>query len=151
MNGADVEWQGRGLVPGTVKAEAIVARTRLSFWGGFDPRTGVIVERDSPLRGVEVAGRVLIFVSTKGSSGTSGMLSIAARAGLAPAAFVNAEVDAMAVLACVVNEIPMVVDVDVGIFEQLVTGDVVEIDGERGCVRLIERSTDRREATDDAG
>jgi len=81
--------RGRKVVGGFAEGPALVADTRLSFWGGFDPVAGRIVEVGSPLEGQEVTGKVLVFRSTKGSSGTSRMLRLAKITGRFPAAFIN--------------------------------------------------------------
>lgn len=97
-------------VPGLpCSGQALVCSQRLSFWGGFDPKTGCIVEPRNPLLGKDITGRVVIFPSTKGSSGTSNMLAIAQRAGHAPKAFINREVDAPAALAAVVCNFPLAI------------------------------------------
>ena len=41
----------RGIVGGIGEGPALMADTRLSFWGGFDPVAGRIVEVGNPLEG----------------------------------------------------------------------------------------------------
>jgi predicted aconitase with swiveling domain len=131
--------QGVGLVPGLAEGEAIVARTRISFWGGFDPKNGVILQ-EGPLYQKEVAGKFLVFISTKGSSGTSGMLSLAKKGNNHPAAFVNQEVDEMAVLGCMVNEIPMVGNLLEDPFEFIRTGDYLKVNGSEGFIEIFRKN-----------
>jgi len=38
----------------------------MSFFGGVDPETGVVIERGHELQGQSVKGRVLVFPSGKG-------------------------------------------------------------------------------------
>ena len=125
---------------GTSSGTALVSRDRLSFWGGFDPRTGRIVDRYSELCGQSVAGRILVFTSTKGSSGTSGMLALAQRAGNAPNGMINIEIDCMAVLGCLVTGIPLVSLESADPFALIQTGDHIEIDGGRQVVRIRPQS-----------
>jgi|HigsolmetaAR203D_1030402.scaffolds.fasta_scaffold01669_3 Uncharacterized conserved protein len=130
--------QGTGYAPGRAEGEALVADTRISFWGGFDPKSGRIVQ-DGPLEGQSAAGKILVFRSTKGSSGTSGMVAIAKRGGLHPLAFVNTEVDCMAALACIVCEIPMIADLDRDPFTIIRNGDYLRLDGDKGTIEVYRK------------
>ena len=98
----------RGLVKGQAEGEALVAATTLSFWGEVDPVSGRVIASGHPLEGQCLGGKVLVIKSTKGSSATPLVIGLARQQGNAPLAFVNTEVDALAVLGCVVNRIPMV-------------------------------------------
>lgn len=118
------------------RGTAIVAETRLSFWGGLDAETGRITERASPLHGQEVAGSILVFVSSKGSSETSRVMAAANRIGKAPAAIINTEVDAMVALACVTSDIPLVTDLEINPFEVIKPGSVVTVYADRGFVEI---------------
>ena len=102
-------------VTGQTQGKAVIARERISFWGGFDPQTGRIVDPYSSLRGRDISDCVLILLSSKGSSGTSGMLSLATRAGHAPAAMIQVEMDPVTVMGCLVNNIPLLLGAWLGV------------------------------------
>ena len=123
-------------VTGQTQGKAVIARERISFWGGFDPQTGRIVDPYSSLRGRDISDCVLILLSSKGSSGTSGMLSLATRAGHAPAALIQVEMDPVTVMGCLVNNIPLLQATGFDPFEQIQDGDLVRIDGENGTITL---------------
>jgi predicted aconitase with swiveling domain len=125
---------GRGVVRGCAQGEALVADATLSFWGEVDAVTGRVIAVGHPLEGASLAGRVLIIRSTKGSSGTPMVLRLASLEGNAPAAMVNVEVDGLAALGCIVNEIPMITDLERDPFAAISTGDVVTVDADRGIV-----------------
>ena len=40
--------QGRPVVAGSAPGEALAADVPLSFWGGFDPDTGIVIDRRHP-------------------------------------------------------------------------------------------------------
>jgi predicted aconitase with swiveling domain len=126
----------RKVVGGQGRGDALVGKTRLSFWGGFDAQTGMISERNCILQNQEVAGKVLVFISSKGSSEASRVMAAASRNGKAPAAIINTELDAMVVLACVTCGIPMVTDLSEDPFAEIQSGDLVFVDAERGIVRI---------------
>lgn len=127
---------GRCIVPGKVTAEAVVCKTRISFWGGYDPANGIITEKDSPLEGTSLDHKIAFFISTKGSSGTANCLNLAKRYGTQPAAFVNTELDSLAVIGCIVNEIPMMSDLDMDPFSAIKTGDWIEMDAGAGIIKV---------------
>ena len=131
-----VEIKGRGVVKGVAEGEALVADTTLSFWGEVDAVTGKVIAVGHPLEGVSLKGRVLVIRSTKGSSGTPMVLNLAKLEGTAPVAFVNVEVDSLAALGCIVNDIPMITDLEQDPFEAIATGDRVVVDADRGLLRV---------------
>jgi predicted aconitase with swiveling domain len=128
----------RKVVGGQGCGTALVGRTRLSFWGGFDALTGVITEGNSILKDQEVGGKVLVFISSKGSSEASRVMAAANRNGKAPTAIINTELDAMVVLACVTCGIPLVTDLSEDPFTAIRSGDLVYVDAEQGIVRITE-------------
>ncbi len=65
----------------------------LSFWGGLDPATGVIVDKRHPQFGQSIAGRVLVLSGTRGSTSSPGTLLEAIRQGNGPTEIVATEAD----------------------------------------------------------
>jgi predicted aconitase with swiveling domain len=94
--------RGTPVVPGAASGEALVSREPLSFWGGYDHRTGDIIDRRHPLAGQNAAGRVLVLPYARGSSTTTAVLLEALRAGTAPAAILTTGVETFFALAAVV-------------------------------------------------
>jgi uncharacterized protein len=124
----------RGVVRGKAQGHALVAPSTLSFWGEVDPVSGRIIASGHPLEGQSLGGKVLVIKSTKGSSATPLVIGLAHAEGNAPAAFVNTDIDALAVLGCVVNQIPMVSDLQDDPFEIIETGDHVTVDADAGTL-----------------
>jgi predicted aconitase with swiveling domain len=67
------------------------------------------------------------------------ILNLAKLEGKAPAAFVNVEVDSLAALGCIVNDIPMLTDLDQDPFETIRTGDHVVVDADLGLLTIRSR------------
>jgi len=93
---------GRAVVAGEAEGDALVTDESLSFWGGYDFKTGEIIDRHHPLHGVRAAGRILAVPFSKGSSTTTAVLLEAVRAGTAPAAILTTGVDTFFALASIV-------------------------------------------------
>jgi predicted aconitase/predicted aconitase with swiveling domain len=81
----------RIIVPTTVGGSILVCEEGLSFWGGVDAQTGVIVDAHHPQCGQSLAGRVVMMPTSRGSCSGSGVLLDLALAGKAPAAFIFRE------------------------------------------------------------
>ncbi len=138
----DAGMQGRPIVRGSAAGIALVSAEPLSFWGGYDFRSGEIIDRRHPLSGQIAAGRVLAVPSARGSSTTSAVLLEAVRAGTAPAAILTTGVDAFFALASIVADelygraIPIVA-LSAEDFAALRTGDRLRID-ESGTVTVVQ-------------
>jgi len=91
-------------VPGQASGTALVTQVPLSFWGGYDHRTGEIIDRRHPLAGQNAAGRVLVLPYARGSSTTTAVLLEALRAGTAPAAILTTGADTFFALAAIVAD-----------------------------------------------
>lgn len=87
-----------------VVGRTLVLSEGLSLWGGVDPTTGEIVDVHHPERGANVAGRVVVMPSGRGSSSSASVLAEAARAGTAPAAIVLGEPDLILAIGSAVAE-----------------------------------------------
>jgi predicted aconitase with swiveling domain len=113
---------------GEAEGEALVSSEPIGFLGGVDTETGIVIEAGHPLESRCIAGRVLVFPTGKGSTVGSYTLYRLARAGLAPAAIINAEADPVVAVGAIIAEIPMVDQVDIA---RIRTGDWVQVrDGE---------------------
>jgi predicted aconitase with swiveling domain len=108
------------------------------LWGGIDLDTGRVVDPHHPQVGAELAGRVLVMPSGRGSSSSSSVLAEAARRGTAPAAILLYEPDPILVLGALAagelygSTVPIAV-IPEGIVR---SGQEVRIDGDR--VQLVD-------------
>jgi predicted aconitase with swiveling domain len=118
--------QGRMICPGKVEGEALVTSMGISFFGGVDPETGLVVERGHELEGQSIAGKVLVFPTGKGSTVGSYTLYRLKKNGLAPAAILNKECETITAVGCIIAEIPCIDHVPI---EQLKTGEKLRVNG----------------------
>ena len=84
------------------RAQLLKLDAPISFWGGVDPATGVVIDVRHPQHGCCVAGRLLALPGAIGSSSSSSVLLELVRAGAAPAAILMVEPDAILTLGLVV-------------------------------------------------
>ena len=121
------------LLPGAASGTALVTSQPICFWGGLDPKTGIITERDHELKGQNVAGTVFVFPTGKGSSTTSAILLESVRCGTAPAAIVNLKTEPILVIGAIIAEklydrvIPIVDTPELDLTKVIKTGDWIEV------------------------
>jgi predicted aconitase with swiveling domain len=138
--GRVTEMQGQPVVTGSARGEALTADVPLSFWGGFDPETGMIIDKRHPLTGLLASGRVLVIPSGRGSCSGSGVLLEAILNGTAPAGIITSRLDPVISLGCILGDElyashPALVVVPDSDRLLIGTGDVVEID-DRGFITI---------------
>jgi predicted aconitase with swiveling domain len=125
---------GRKIYQGIAQGEALVTSMGISFFGGVDPDTGIVVEKGHQLEGQSISGKVLVFPTGKGSTVGSYTLYRLKMNDVAPAAVVNAQCETITAVGCIIAEIPCVDQIPI---EQVTTGAIVQIDGEQGKVEVI--------------
>ena len=125
---------GRTIYEGVAEGEALVTAQGISFFGGVDPDSGVIVERGHELEGQSIAGRVLVFPRGKGSTVGSYTLYRLKHNGMAPLAITNAECETITAVGCIIAEIPCVDQVEIA---RIHTGDRLRVDASQGAVEVI--------------
>jgi uncharacterized protein len=125
---------GRTIYQGTVKGKALVTHMGISFYGGVDPDTGVMVERDHELHGQSISGIILVFPRGKGSTVGSYTLYRLKKNGLAPAAIINKDCETIVAVGCIISEIPCVDQIDISSLE---TGMDLMVNGGEGTIEIM--------------
>lgn len=119
-------YQGREIFSGLARGTALVTSMGISFYGGVDPDSGVVVEEGHELEGQSISGKVLVFPTGKGSTVGSYTLYRLKAAGKAPAAILNAECETITAVGCIISEIPCLDQLPI---YQIQSGDQVTIRG----------------------
>src|ERR1041384_3772962 len=127
---ADLVFQGKVIIRGQAFGPALVSDEPLSFWGGYDWKTGEIIDLRHKLSGCIAKDKILAVPFTRGSSTTTAVLLEAIRARTAPAAILTTDTDFFFALASVVAEelygspLPLIA-LAKNDFAQLQTGDEI--------------------------
>ena len=132
-----IELKGRPVISGTTRGRALVSSCPLSFLGGVDLKTGKIIEKNHDLNGKRLRGTILCFPHGHGSTVGSYVLYSLVKRGIGPKAIINETADPVVVVGAVIAEIPMVDKIDIS---QIRSGDIVEVDGDKGIVKILERA-----------
>ncbi len=131
---------GRCIYPGQVDGVSLATSQAISFFGGIDPDSGIIVERGHELEGQCVAGKVLVFPTGKGSTVGSYTLYRLKHNGNAPLAILNAECETITAVGCIIAEIVCVDHLPVG---DIPSGSRVAIDNEQVRIDESARAIDQ--------
>lgn len=124
--------QGRVLHPGSASGQILRLDGPLSFWGGFDAATGLIIDKSHPQVGQSLTDRVVVMPGSRGSAGTPGVLAESMRMGTGPAALIVTKADinltAGAVVASALYDIACpIVLLDAEAFSALADGEPVDV------------------------
>ena len=123
--------KGRIISKGIVKAEALVTSQPISFYGGVNPDTGIVVEKGHELEGKSIQGKILVFPSGKGSTVGSYTLYRMKKNNTAPAGMINKECETIVAVGAIISDIPCVDKIDTS---KIKTGDVVQL--ENGVIKI---------------
>lgn len=74
----------------------------LSFWGGVDPDTGVVIDVHHPWHGRSLAGKIVLMPTSRGSCSGSGVLLQLALNGNSPAALIFSAAEEVLTLGAVI-------------------------------------------------
>ncbi len=121
---------------GLASGEALVSRDQISFLGGVDAATGIVIERGHSLYGACVKNKILMFPGGKGSTVGSYVIFSLKKHNVAPAAMINQETETIIATGCVVAAIPLVDRPGTDIFEVASTGDHIELDADKQVVTV---------------
>lgn len=128
--------RGRCIYPGYVNGLILATNMRISFFGGVDPQTGLVVEKDHQLYGQSIAGKILVFPTGKGSTVGSYTLYRMKKNGVNPVAIINQQCEPITAVGCILAEIPCIDQISI---EQLKTGISVIVNSDAGSIKIISK------------
>jgi uncharacterized protein len=123
--------------PGHARGPALATKELISFLGNVDPTTGVVVDPEHELFGQCIAGTVLVFPGGKGSTVGSYVIYQLKKKGVAPVAMINLHSEPIVAVGAIISSIPLVDRVPEEIL-RIKNGTLVEVDADRGLVRISE-------------
>ena len=125
--------KGRKIFGGRAEGCALVSSEPISFYGGVDPTNGCVTEKNHPLQGKSIAGKILVFPYGKGSTVGSYTMYRLKKKGMAPLAIINKECETIVAVGAIISEIPCVDKIDIA---KIKTGDTISVDATKGEVSV---------------
>jgi uncharacterized protein len=120
---------------GHARGPSLATKEPISFLGNVDPTTGVVADPEHELFGRCIAGMVLVFPGGKGSTVGSYVIYQLKKKGVAPVAMINLNSEPIVAVGAIISGIPLVDRVPEEIL-QLKNGTLVEVDADRGLIRI---------------
>ncbi len=119
--------KGRIIYKGKAQGEALVTSMPISFYGGVDPNTGIVLEKGHELQGISVKDKILVFPQGKGSTVGSYTLYRMKKNNTAPAGMINKECETIVAVGAIISEIPTIDKIDVS---KIKTGNKISIEND---------------------
>jgi hypothetical protein len=123
------------MVKGRIDGEALVCRKAFSFLGDVDMDTGVIIAKGHEHEGASIAGKVLVYPETKGSSGGCVVLTVLAKQGRQPVAIVlEKPADPNIVEGAIIAKVVLVCEPEGDVISMIPGGCKVTVDSGNGTI-----------------
>ncbi|MDI6644020.1 MAG: DUF126 domain-containing protein [Methanobacteriaceae archaeon] len=122
---------------GQAQGEVILSKDSLSFLGGVNPKTGIVIDPGHELYGENITNKILIIPSGKGSTVGSYVIFQMAKNKTAPLAIISIKAEPIIATGAIMAGIPMVHKPDADIFNLLKNGDIVEVNADQATITLF--------------
>jgi predicted aconitase with swiveling domain len=129
-----MQFKGRSINPGNAEGEAVVSKEPIGFYGGIDPKTGMVIEKGHELEGVSVRGKILVFPKGKGSTVGSYVIYGLAANKAGPLAIVNQDTETIVATGVILAGIPCVDGIPT---DKIKNGDRLKVDATAGTVDIL--------------
>jgi predicted aconitase with swiveling domain len=131
--------KGHKIVGGKVNGEALVCHENMGYGGIVNIKTGKVILKNHELEGINIAGKILVYPTGKGSTASSFAIYELARRNIAPKGIINVKADPVTVSGAIISNIPMVDQLKRDPTKIIRTGDLLELNGDQGTVTIIRR------------
>jgi len=132
-----MEIKCRVLSEGKARGRALLSNEPLSFLGGVDPKTGIIVDSRHPLKGKSIKGKILIIPGGKGSTVGSYVIYQLAKNKKAPAAIICLEAEPIIATGAIIAGIPLVDKPEEDVMRIIKESMEVEVNGYAGIIKIL--------------
>ncbi|MEM3403640.1 MAG: DUF126 domain-containing protein [Nitrososphaeria archaeon] len=103
-----LQLKGRGIVEGVAMGEILISKNTLSFLGGIDKNTGIVIDPKSDLYKKKISEKILYITESVGSTVGAYIIYTIGRKGVGPRAIICYKADSMLVAGCAISNIPLI-------------------------------------------
>jgi predicted aconitase with swiveling domain len=129
----------RKISKGQAQGEVIITKDSISFLGGVDPNTGMIIDPNHELYGRTISGKILVMPSGKGSTVGSYVIYQMHKNNTAPLAIIALEAEPIIATGAIMAAIPMVDQPNDDIFNLMKDGDLVNLNADECKIKILEK------------
>lgn len=126
----------RMISKGKDSGELLVTKDPISFLGGVDPNTGIVIDKKHELYNQCITDKILVIPSGKGSTVGSYVIYQMAKNKTAPKAIICQRAEPIIAIGAIISKIPMVDNPEVDIVNYLKTDDIITVDADNSIISL---------------
>ena len=126
----------RRISKGHAYGPVLITKDALSFLGGVNPDTGIIIDSNHELYGKKISDQILIIPSGKGSTVGSYIIYQMYKNNTAPLALIAIEAEPIIATGAIMAGIPMVDQPQEPLYDILEEGDMVNLDADNGLLKI---------------
>lgn len=119
---------------GKDSGNALVTNDPISFLGGVDPKTGIVIDKKHELYNECITDKILVIPSGKGSTVGSYVIYQMAKNNTAPRAIICQKAEPIIAIGAIISKIPMVDNPDVDIINTINTNDEITVDADNSTI-----------------
>lgn len=124
----------RQISKGKITCDAIVTKDPISFLGGVDPKTGIVIDKNNELFDKCITDKILVMPSGKGSTVGSYVIYQMAKNNTAPKAIICQNAEPIIAIGAIISKIPMVDNPNVDIVATVSDNDNITVDADDATI-----------------
>lgn len=124
----------RQISKGKITGDAIVTKDPISFLGGVDPKTGIVIDKNNELFDKCITDKILVMPSGKGSTVGSYVIYQMAKNNTAPKAIFCQNAEPIIAIGAIISKIPMVDNPNVDIVATVSDNDNITVDADDATI-----------------
>ncbi len=125
---------GRIISKGVAEGKVLLSKDPISFLGGIDPKTGIIIDKGHCLEGKCISGKILVFPRGKGSTVGSYVMLQLKKNNVAPVGIINYEAEPIIAVGAIISKIPMIDKLEKGQYINIKDGIKIKLDAVKGFI-----------------
>jgi predicted aconitase with swiveling domain len=119
---------------GKTSGKSIVTKDAISFLGGVDPKTGIVIDKKHELYNQCITDKILVIPSGKGSTVGSYVIYQMIKNKTAPKAIICQNAEPIIAIGAIISKIPMVDNPEVDIVNSLENDVDVTVDADNSLI-----------------
>lgn len=124
----------RMISKGKNSGKLLVTKDPISFLGGVDPNTGIVIDKKHELYNQCITDKILVIPSGKGSTVGSYVIYQMAKNNTAPKAIICQHAEPIIAIGAIISKIPMVDNPEVDIVNYLKSDDIITVDANNSLI-----------------
>ena len=125
----------RTISKGKSKGDLITSNEPISFLGGVDPNTGIVIDPNHELKGKSIQDKILFIPEGKGSTVGSYVIFQMKKNNTAPKAIICLKAEPIIATGAIISDIPMVDSPENA--DSLINDKFVEVDASNGIINFL--------------